>query len=47
MSCDIAIVYFRTAISVVVNHLEKVAAVASKVVASLVSRYEKAHFCEK
>ena len=58
MSCNIAIVYFRTVISVVVNHLEKkwrhkterlsiVTAVASEVVASLVSRYEKAHPREK
>ena len=60
LSCDIAIVYFRTVISVVVNLLGikngvmkgvliriNFTAVASEVVASVVSRYEKAHLREK
>ena len=58
LSCDIAIVYLRTVIGVLANHLEYkmaswkerlsvFAAVASEVVASLVSRYEKAHPREK
>ena len=58
MSCDIAIMYFWTVISVAVNHLKiaimngalisiNFTTVASKVVASLMSRYEKAHPHEK